>query len=151
MFEKTALNVRNERNQLLVWLAFLIMTGPLILPVLVILYVLAVKGGPMLSWEFLSGEPTQGMTAGGIFPALLGTIWLVAVALLASVPLGVAAAIYLSEYAPDNWGDFGGSDSAVIEHIRRFADPDLANDLDGIERIGAHHYDWALNEPANAS
>jgi len=103
MFEKTALNVRNERNQLLVWLAFLIMTGLLILPVLVILYVLAVKGGPMLSWEFLTGEPTQGMTAGGIFPALLGTIWLVAVALLASVPLGVAAAIYLSEYAPDNW------------------------------------------------
>ena len=48
-------------------------------------------------------------------------------------------------------GDFGDSDSAVIEHIRRFADPDLANDLDGIERIGAHHYDWALNEPANAS
>jgi len=43
------------------------------------------------------------MTAGGIFPALLGTILLVVVALLASVPLGVAAAIYLSEYAPDNW------------------------------------------------
>ena len=43
------------------------------------------------------------MTAGGIFPALLGTILLVIVALLASVPLGVAAAIYLSEYAPDNW------------------------------------------------
>ncbi|MEQ1856375.1 MAG: phosphate ABC transporter permease PstA, partial [Longimicrobiales bacterium] len=38
-----------------------------------------------------------------IFPAILGTIWLVAVALLASVPVGVAAAIYLSEYAPDNW------------------------------------------------
>jgi phosphate transport system permease protein len=43
------------------------------------------------------------MTAGGIFPALLGTIWLVAVALLISVPLGVAAAIYLSEYAGNNW------------------------------------------------
>jgi phosphate transport system permease protein len=43
------------------------------------------------------------MTAGGIFPALVGTVWLVAVALLFSVPLGVAAAIYLSEYARDNW------------------------------------------------
>jgi phosphate transport system permease protein len=43
------------------------------------------------------------MTAGGIFPAIFGTIWLVAVALLVSVPVGVAAAIYLSEYAPDNW------------------------------------------------
>ena len=43
------------------------------------------------------------MTTGGIFPALFGTVWLVAVALLVSVPIGVAAAIYLSEYAPDNW------------------------------------------------
>jgi len=43
------------------------------------------------------------MTAGGIFPALFGTIWLVAVALMISVPLGVAAAIYLSEYAGKNW------------------------------------------------
>ena len=42
------------------------------------------------------------MTAGGIFPALVGTVWLVAVALIASVPIGVAAAFYLSEYAPDN-------------------------------------------------
>jgi phosphate transport system permease protein len=53
--------------------------------------------------DFLFTEPTNGMTEGGIFPALLGTIWLVAVALLISVPLGVSAAIYLSEYAPDNW------------------------------------------------
>jgi phosphate transport system permease protein len=45
----------------------------------------------------------NGGAAGGILPALVGTVWLVSVALLASVPLGVAAAIYLSEYAPDNW------------------------------------------------
>jgi phosphate transport system permease protein len=43
------------------------------------------------------------MTAGGIFPALFGTVWLVAVALLISMPIGIAAAIYLSEYAADNW------------------------------------------------
>jgi phosphate transport system permease protein len=43
------------------------------------------------------------MTAGGVFPALIGTVWLVAVALLISVPIGIAAAIYLSEYAADNW------------------------------------------------
>ncbi|MDH3386898.1 MAG: phosphate ABC transporter permease PstA, partial [Gammaproteobacteria bacterium] len=47
--------------------------------------------------------PTNGMTKGGIFPALLGTVWLVGVALIISVPVGVAAAVYLSEYAPDNW------------------------------------------------
>src|SRR5690606_31503948 len=47
--------------------------------------------------------PTNGMTEGGIYPALMGTIWLVAIALLVSVPVGIAAALYLSEYAPDNW------------------------------------------------
>ena len=79
------------------------MTALLILPVVLILTVLIVKGGPVISLQFLFTGPTQGMTAGGIFPALLGTIMLVLVALLASVPLGIAAAIYLSEYAPDNW------------------------------------------------
>ena len=84
-------------------LLFLVMTVLLILPVVVILGVLVYKGGPVLSIDFLFTEPTNGMTAGGIFPALVGTVWLVAVALLASVPIGVAAALYLSEYAPDNW------------------------------------------------
>ena len=84
MFEKSVLNVRNQRNQRLVRILFLLMTVLLILPVLAILGVLVAKGGPILSWEFLFEEPTQGMTAGGIFPALIGTVWLVAVALLAS-------------------------------------------------------------------
>ncbi len=77
------------------------MTVLLILPVLIILAVLAIEGGPLISYDFLFTEPTNGMTAGGILPALLGTVWLVAVALIASVPVGVAAAIYLSEYASD--------------------------------------------------
>jgi len=67
-----------------------------------ILGVLVLRGGPMISWDFLFTEPSHGMTAGGIFPALLGTVLLVVAALLASVPVGVAAALYLSEYAPDN-------------------------------------------------
>ena len=79
------------------------MTVLLILPVVIILGTLIHKGGPVISIDFLFTYPTDGMTAGGIFPALLGTVWLVAVALLCSVPLGVAAALYLSEYAPDNW------------------------------------------------
>jgi len=79
------------------------MTAILILPVILIMGTLIYKGAPVMSFEFLFANPTNGMTEGGIFPALLGTILLVIVALLASVPLGVAAAIYLSEYAPDNW------------------------------------------------
>ncbi len=103
MFATTELNEQNRRTQTLVRLLFLTMTLLLILPVLLILGVLVHKGGPALSIDFLFTEPTDGMTAGGILPALVGTVWLVAVALLASVPIGVAAALYLSEYAPDNW------------------------------------------------
>ena len=80
-----------------------IVTAILVVPVVVILTTLVIKGGPALSMEFLFSEPTNGMTEGGIFPALVGTVWLVVCALLFSVPVGVAAALYLSEYAPDNW------------------------------------------------
>ncbi len=103
MFTATPLNLRNARNQRLIGAVFLLMTTILALPVILILGVLIVRGGPVLSIDFLFTAPKNGMTAGGIFPALIGTIWLVAVALLASVPVGVAAAVYLSEYAPDNW------------------------------------------------
>jgi phosphate transport system permease protein len=103
MFEATDLNRRNQNVQRLVRFALGGMTGLLILPVVLILGTLIWKGAPVISFEFLFTSPTNGMTAGGIFPALLGTVLLVLVALLASVPLGVAAAIYLSEYAPDNW------------------------------------------------
>jgi len=103
MFEATQLNRKNEIRQKLFRFGLGTMTGILILPVILILGTLIYKGAPIISFEFLFASPTNGMTAGGIFPALLGTVLLVIVALLASVPLGVAAAIYLSEYAPDNW------------------------------------------------
>jgi phosphate transport system permease protein len=103
MFEATDLNLRNRRTQGLFRLLFLLMTVVLIVPVVMILGTLIHKGGSVLSLEFLFTYPSDGMTAGGVLPALIGTVWLVAVALLISVPIGVAAAIYLSEYAPDNW------------------------------------------------
>jgi len=103
VFETSELNRRNRRVQQLFQLLFLLMTVLLIIPVLIILTTLVVKGGSVISIDFLFTSPTDGMTAGGLFPALLGTIWLVAVALLISVPLGIAAAIYLSEYAGNNW------------------------------------------------
>ena len=102
-FIETELNVSAKRTENLFRILFMIMAGLLILPVLIILTTLVVKGSSMISYEFLFSNPTNGMTEGGIFPALLGTVWLVGVALVISVPVGVAAAIYLSEYAADNW------------------------------------------------
>lgn len=102
MFTATTLNRRSYRTQNVARAVFFLMTVTLVIPVLIIVGTLVVKGGPAISWEFLFSAPRDGMTAGGVFPALVGTVWLVAVALLASVPVGVAAALYLSEYAPDN-------------------------------------------------
>jgi phosphate transport system permease protein len=103
MFDTTEINARNLKIQGLFRTLFLLMTVILIIPVAIILVTLVIKGAPVISMDFLFTEPTNGMTEGGVFPALLGTVWLVSVALLISVPLGVSAAIYLSEYAPDNW------------------------------------------------
>jgi len=103
MFVQSPLNAKNKRVEALFRTLFMLMTLLLILPVAIILGTLIVKGGSVISIDFLFTNPTNGMTAGGIFPALLGTVWLVSVALLISVPLGIAAAVYLSEYAPENW------------------------------------------------
>jgi phosphate transport system permease protein len=103
VFQATALNERNQRVQGLFRLLFGLMTVLLVVPVVVILALLVHEGAPAISVEFLFTHPEDQGRAGGILPAMVGTIWLVGVALVASVPVGVAAAIYLSEYAPDNW------------------------------------------------
>ncbi len=73
----------------------------LFLPALIIMFWLFIKGFPALSWDFIFQDPQKGMTAGGIFPTIIGTFWLVIISVLVSCPLGVLAAIYLSEYATD--------------------------------------------------
>jgi phosphate transport system permease protein len=102
MFQATAINYKNDQTQRLARAFLLFMTSVLVVPVIAILTILVVEGAPALSWGFFTEDPTNGMTAGGVFPALVGTIWIVLGALVASVPLGVAAAVYLSEYAADN-------------------------------------------------
>jgi phosphate transport system permease protein len=79
------------------------MTVLLVLPLVGILGLLVINGAPALSMSFLLDSPTAGMTAGGIFPTIVGTLWLVGVSLLIAAPIGVLAAIYLNEYAPENW------------------------------------------------
>lgn len=73
-----------------------------VLPIILIVAYVAWQGYPAISMEFLTGFPRDGMRAGGIFPAIVGTFWLTIGTAIIAVPLGVAAAIYLSEYAPEN-------------------------------------------------
>jgi phosphate transport system permease protein len=103
MFESSSHERRNLSAQRLVRLMFAMVTTLLLIPVLGILGVLVVEGAPGLTWEFLTQKPSRLGAAGGIYPALVGTVWLTAVALAVALPLGVAAAIYLSEYSRDNW------------------------------------------------
>jgi phosphate transport system permease protein len=67
----------------------------------VILYDIVSKGSSKISWEFLTGTPSMGMTEGGIFPAIVGTFFVTVITAVLSVPLGVGCAVYLNEYATD--------------------------------------------------
>jgi phosphate transport system permease protein len=82
----------------LLTVAALVTVAPIVLVVGYITY----KGLPAISWQFLSGLPSEGMRAGGIWPAIVGTLYLTLGTAVVAVPLGVAAAIYLSEYARDS-------------------------------------------------
>jgi phosphate transport system permease protein len=69
---------------------------------LLLLYDIGRKGGGAISWEFISQAPRRGMTEGGIFPAIFGTLLITIVTAVLAIPLGMFAAIYLNEYAKQN-------------------------------------------------
>lgn len=81
----------------------LAMALSMVLPLALILVYMVERAWPSLSLSFLFDVPTRGMRAGGIWPALIGTIYLVFISLAVSAPIGVLAAVYLNEYARDNW------------------------------------------------
>ncbi len=90
--------------------------------VIIVMANIASEGAPRLTWEFLTGAPTEGMTSGGIFPAIMGTFLLVVIMSIAGVPIGTITAIYLSEYA---------SSKSVLARLIRFA----VNTLAGVPAI----------------
>jgi phosphate transport system permease protein len=73
-----------------------------VLPIIGLVGYIIVQGAPAINWEFLSAMPTNGMRSGGILPAIIGTLYLTLGTAVFSVPLGVAAGIYIAEYAADN-------------------------------------------------
>lgn len=102
-FAETAIGRSERRTEALVRVGLGAMAAAMILPLLALIIYLVLKAMPALSLEFLLDVPRQGMRAGGIWPALVGTIYLVLGALALSAPIGVMAAIYMNEYAKDNW------------------------------------------------
>jgi phosphate transport system permease protein len=94
---------RKLRSEFIAKALFLLMTMLMVLPLLLIVGYLFYQAWPVLSLDFLLTNPRSGMRAGGIWSPLLGTIYLVVISLVVATPIGVLAAIFLNEYARDNW------------------------------------------------
>jgi len=106
------------------WIAFSLfrLLSLLIIAILfVILGFILVKGFSVISWEFITSMPADGMTSGGIFPAIVGTLCLTLGSILFAFPIGVMSGIYSSEYAANNW---------LVRFIRI-----MTNNLSGIPSI----------------
>ncbi len=88
---------------LLEWFVLLFCTGTVCFFLGVIITDIISKGWPALSWEFISSRPADGMTKGGILPAITGTVLITLITALFAVPFGICCAIYLNEYAKDTW------------------------------------------------
>jgi phosphate transport system permease protein len=80
-----------------------IATAVVIVPIFIVILFIFINGIQAISWEFLTQAPRSGMTEGGIWPAILGTLLLTLCTAIAVMPFGIGAAIYLAEYAGDNW------------------------------------------------
>jgi phosphate transport system permease protein len=103
LFVETELSRRKKRTEYVVKGAFLLMALLMICPLTAIVSYLFYKALPVLSVDFLLTNPIRGMRAGGIWAPFLGTVYLVAMSLCVAAPLGVLAAVYLNEYARENW------------------------------------------------
>lgn len=103
MSQQSSLAKKKRRSQNI---AFGIFTGTsyaIVALLFVILAFIVINGIGVISWEFITEMPKNGMTEGGIFPAIVGTICLVLVSMVFAFPVGVLAAIYMNEYVKDGW------------------------------------------------
>ena len=103
MFTETPFVRKKQRTELVAQCFFGGMAAAMVIPLILIIGYVVMQGAPSLSWEFLTTNPRLGGIRGGIWSALVGTIYIVAISLLVSAPIGVLSAVYLNEYARDNW------------------------------------------------
>ena len=103
VFTETAATRRKRLTERLARGLFGLMALSLVVPLVTIVVYLFVQAWTLLTCDFLTSNPIDGMRRGGIWSAFLGTIYLVTVSLCVSAPIGVLAAVYLNEYAEDNW------------------------------------------------
>jgi phosphate transport system permease protein len=90
-------------SQQTAFVLLIIAAAAVVLPVIFIILQIVISGGSAISWEFLTQAPSQAGKAGGIFPAIIGTFYLMLGTIIIALPIGVLAGIYLTEYAGNNW------------------------------------------------
>ncbi len=112
---------RKHRSQSIMLGTFGLFSAVVVLMLFFILGFILVRGAGVISWDFLTKAPTDGMTGGGILPAIVGTLCLMAGSALFAFPVGVLSGIYMNEYAPRG---------AVLNFIRM-----MTNNLSGIPSI----------------
>lgn len=93
----------SKRSQKIAFFLLFLCTMLIVVPVGLIVAIIVQKGLPAINWQFITDVPRQGMRAGGIMPAIVGTLYLVTGAVIFAMPVGVMAAIYLTEYAKENF------------------------------------------------
>jgi phosphate transport system permease protein len=91
-----------QRSQKIADVVITAVAALVILPIVSVILFMIINGAGAISWEFFTQPPRNGMTEGGLLPAILGTIFLTLGTAVAAIPLGIGAAIYLAEYAGDN-------------------------------------------------
>ncbi len=96
-------NLSKNRKQSIAFFLFSFFGYSVIAILLLILGFITIRGINVISPDFLLGYPEEGMTKGGIFPAIVGTICLVVGSMLFAIPVGLMSGIYISEYAGNNW------------------------------------------------
>ena len=102
MFTETPFIRAKRRSELVVQVLLGLMALAMVLPLVAIVGYLVAQAWSLLSFDFLFSNPTNGMRKGGVWSALLGTLYLVTTSLLIAAPVGVLAAVYLNEYAKKN-------------------------------------------------
>ena len=141
-----SVGTRKLKGALLTWLTGA--AAALVVAMLVVIVLDVARGGiGLVTWEFLTAAPTEGMTAGGIFPAIYGTVVMTLLMTVAVLPVGVATAVYLHEYAPPH-SRLAGAVRAAIANLAGV--PSIVFGLFGlgffIQFVG-RGLDHALSEP----
>jgi phosphate ABC transporter, permease protein PstA len=99
------MNIKNSKSvhQFIAFNVFRLISFAVVALLFIILGFIVVKGASAISWDFLTKMPENGMTEGGILPAIIGTLCLVVGSMLFAFPVGVLSGIYMNEYLKENW------------------------------------------------